>query len=209
MAESIRIDEESLLTGFPAPDPATPERLPRMHLGLLHAGLFKVFISGCLDRTGLAYDSLRPIFLDMVERVEDILERFPVRSRIRFTFNTCVIAALSAVASLCRDYDIRMRALNLYRRVSWREGVWDPQAHLIGESALIRMECAGADETGFIPPESRWVWSSGSWDMAQRKLLAEYTRVVPDENGELVVVKMELDIASHMKTPIPRWTGRD
>jgi len=200
MTNLARANEAAVLTQDGLPDPATSERLRRIQLGLLHVGLFKVLIYGCLDRTGLAYDDLRPVFFDMLTRVEILVDRYPCQSRVHFTSNQCVIPPISAVASLCRDYNIRMRALNLYRRLSRREGVWDPHAHLIGESALIRMESAGADATGFVPPESRWIWSSGSWDTSREKLLAEYTRAVPDDNGEPVVVKMELDYVTQLGT---------
>ena len=46
------------------------------------------------------------------------------------------------------------------------------------------------------------MWSSGTWDAAREKLLAEYTRLAPDENGELVVVNLELDPESPVEIPV-------
>ena len=184
--------EGVLASGFRTP--ATLSLLSGVQLTRIHTNLCGVLMHSCLDPTGLSFDACHDDFLDMVDMVDDFLHNHAINPGIRFTFNHGIVAVINFVISNCRDTGLRWRALDLYRRVTWRDGVRDPLVHVIADRALIELEAEGEDINGFIPARSRYLWSAASWDLDRRKLISEYTCLVPNEYGKHTVVRRELDI---------------
>ena len=56
---------------------------------------------------------------------------------------------------------------------------------------------SGRDATGFIPPDHRWFWTAGHWNMERRGLLAQYVRATLGTDGMPVKTLLVLDIDKH------------
>ncbi|KAH8886840.1 hypothetical protein GQ53DRAFT_750488 [Thozetella sp. PMI_491] len=164
-------------------------RIVEVHIIMCHA-----FMSGCLDRTGLAYDAYDASYRAIIDLTAPLVAESTPANRPPFTFDIALVPMVGFIVSCCRKRSIRMEALELYRKMSWREGAWDSHAMTIGKLGLIRLEESGATASGFIPPESRYYWTGSSWDPERRKLLATYYRMMPDDRGRPVVKEILLDM---------------
>lgn len=156
-----------------------------------------ILVSCCTDTTAMTYDSFGAEFLDIVDRCALFLQDRGKTPRIPFVFNGGNLAsAISLVVAKCRHLKTRMRAVELFKRIPWREGSWDRQAIIcnIGQAALEERE---RDKDGHIKATSRWVWSNTQWDHPSGYPLAEYTRSLPRDDGLPIRVEILHGKAQH------------
>ncbi|EON99061.1 putative c6 zinc finger domain-containing protein [Phaeoacremonium minimum UCRPA7] len=168
------------------------EQMRELRMLQIHCLLQIIFMSCCLDHTGLAFDGFMAEYRELLDRCRSFLAEQP--NNVGFTLDYGVIPTLAFIISTCRSHDLRMEAYALCQSVEWREGAWDAKVEAVGKMGQIALEESGMDASGFIPPDSRYHWTMGTWDMAQQKLVAEYTRFTPDEFGLPVQVKVALDV---------------
>ncbi|KAF7549352.1 hypothetical protein G7Z17_g6436 [Cylindrodendrum hubeiense] len=139
-----------------------------------------VLVNCCTDRTDASYDNFRGEFEFITDLCAYVMDARLVPDTLRFEFNGGNVAsALSLVASKCRHYEVRMRAVQLFRKISWREGTWDRGA-ILCNLGQVDMEERERDSAGNIKPTSRWVWTNTRWQ--DGKPYAEYTRAIPVDN---------------------------
>jgi hypothetical protein len=169
-----------------------------------------IFVSCCLDRTGMAFDTYLREYRDIVSGCAEMLER---QRRARqssvgssysstssnadtFSLDAGLSPILGFVVSTCRKHDIRMQALDYFKQLRWTqgEGGWDLRALCVGKMGLISLEQGGALADGRIPATARYEWSGGRPDMERQKLEAEYRALIPDATGRPVIVKLSLDM---------------
>ncbi|KAK3391163.1 hypothetical protein B0H63DRAFT_132810 [Podospora didyma] len=156
-----------------------------------------ITLSFCLDPTDTVGDAFEAEFAEILRIVEIFLaDPHPVSSnKIKFTFGGGSLAApLALVACRCRtNRSLRMRAVDAFRRLSWREGAWDGKVLLCCVGLVILEESKrGAD--GGVPPDWRWLWTGAKWDMDRRQVTGEYTRVTRAEDGGVVKAKLVMDV---------------
>jgi len=161
----------------------------------LHRMMLDILVRSCLDPTDMAWDACDGDFLVLVERcLAFAVEHRPTYRHAAFTLNMGVLSALGPAIGKCRNHDIRMRALEIARRMPWREGVWDAEAELYGKLGAVLLEERGRDANGFISAENRWTWMGGDWSKDRGTLAGQYVRCVPGRNGEPVVTWLELSL---------------
>lgn len=168
------------------------EQLRELRMLQIHCLLQIIFTSCCLDHTALAFDGFAAEYRELLDRCRAFLADQP--NQIGFTLDFGVIPTLAFIISTCRAHDLRAEALALCQSIEWREGAWDARVEAVGKMGQMALEESGMDASGFIPPDSRYHWTMGTWDMAQQKLIAEYTRFTPDEFGLPVQVTVALDV---------------
>ncbi|KUJ14520.1 uncharacterized protein LY89DRAFT_141829 [Mollisia scopiformis] len=127
----------------------------------------------------LVYDNFVSLFQETLCLARDVLDephgglsgRRPI-----FTFDIGVISSLWAVATRCRDSDMRWTAVSLLLQHPRREGVWDSAMIAAFASVLIRIEETGL-ENGSIPESARIQGESFSFDLVQKKGQLIYSRL--------------------------------
>jgi hypothetical protein len=161
----------------------------------LHRMVLSIVVQSCLDPTDMAWDACETEFLMLVERcLAFAVEHRPSYRHVGFTLCMGVLSTLGPAIAKCRKHNIRMRALEIARRMPWREGVWDAEAEMFGKLGAVLLEERGRDVNGFISPENRWSWIGGDWNMERRTLTGQYVRSVPDCRGEPVVMWLEVGL---------------
>ncbi|KAF2718117.1 hypothetical protein K431DRAFT_287969 [Polychaeton citri CBS 116435] len=151
---------------------------------------------GCsLDPSELSFDVFIVEFEDIVRLcMQYIQENAATIYHAHFAFNGGTLtSSVSLVASKCRYYHIRMRAVELFKKMNYREGAWDRRA-LICNLGQVALEEAGRTIDGHIAPASRWIWTGATWEDSSNLVSAEYTRVLPDEHGVQVQKHVTLDV---------------
>ncbi|KAK0701596.1 hypothetical protein B0T26DRAFT_600108, partial [Lasiosphaeria miniovina] len=174
----------------------------------LHRLVLSIGMQCCLDPTDMLWDAYDDEFLALVGSclafaVEAAATKTTAAGRhyryyyhARFTFSMGVLSTLGPVIAKCRNHDIRMRALEMARRMPWREGAWDAEAELFGKLGAVLLEERGRNaDDGVVWAENRWTWVDGVWDMERRKLVGRYVRSVPDRlTGDHVVTSLEVNL---------------
>ncbi|KAK3358536.1 hypothetical protein B0T24DRAFT_643772 [Lasiosphaeria ovina] len=173
----------------------------------LHRLVLSIGMQCCLDPTDMLWDAYDDEFLALVEgclafAVEAATKptaagrSYRYYYYARFTFGMGVLSTLGPVIAKCRNHDIRMRALEMARRMPWREGAWDAEAELFGKLGAVLLEERGRNaDDGVVWAENRWTWVDGDWDMERRKLVGRYVRSVPDRlTGDHVVTSLEVNL---------------
>ncbi|KAK2049566.1 hypothetical protein LZ31DRAFT_549128 [Colletotrichum somersetense] len=160
----------------------------------LHHLMIDINLRCCLDPTDMAWDAYDDEFSVLVERCLAFAIETKPAYHARFTLSMGVLSTIGPAIAKCRNHDIRMRALEIARRMPWREGAWDAAAEMFGRLGAVLLEERGRDTTGFISAENRWTWVDGDWDMEQRKLVGQYVRSLPDRDGNPVVTWLELGL---------------
>ena len=161
----------------------------------LHRMMLSIIVQSCLDPTDMAWDACDSEFLVLVERcLAFAVEHRPSYRHAAFTLSMGVLSTLGPAIAKCRNHNIRMRALEIARRMPWREGVWDAEAELFGKLGAVLLEERGRDANGFISPENRWSWMGGDWSLERGTLAGQYVRSVPGRSGEPVVTWLELSL---------------
>jgi hypothetical protein len=124
----------------------------------IHAALNLILLARIFSQPEIFYDSLLPQYNTIVSLSEEIYPYLipSPQSQPIFRFDVGIIAALSKVALICRDKDIRYRAIGLCMESGrYREGTW--QGSTIGDLTkwIADMEEVWRDERGVIPGERR------------------------------------------------------
>jgi hypothetical protein len=160
---------------------------------LHHIELF-LCINCCLDYTELAWDAYDAEFLTLVVRCVAFVAEADPAYYVHFTLSTGLLSPLEVVIVKCRNHDIRMQAAEVLRRLPWREGAWDASLMVGGKLGGVLLEERGRGADGLIPPEHRWFWVRGDWNMERRRMVAQYVRAAPDKDGVPVTTSLEIDM---------------
>ena len=148
----------------------------------------------------MLYDNFDPEFREVLRVCHECFADTEP-SKIGFTFEGGSISApLILVAYKCRRREIRMKAVALFKKLSWREGAFDGKV-LLCSIGLVMLEEAQRNEKGQIPAESRYVWTGTEWNPNGRTVTAEYTTALPGASGEVMKRRMVLDV--------DRWAPAD
>ncbi len=162
----------------------------------LHHIMIRICIQCCLDETDMAWDAFEDDFLILVQRCLAFAVENQPTYHAHFTLNIGILSPLGPAITKCRNHDIRMQALEIVRRMPWREGAWDAEAEVFGKLGAVLLEERGRDADGKISPENRWSWIDGNWDMEQNVLVGHCVRSVPDRDGNPVTTQMEIDLTA-------------
>ncbi|KZL63605.1 c6 zinc finger domain-containing protein [Colletotrichum incanum] len=160
----------------------------------IHRLLIHIVISCSLDRSEMMYDMFEQEFRELLSRVIRYLRDPGPISKVSFTFSEGLTSPLAMIIGKCRNHELRMQGIHALNNLSWRESAWDGQALVVGKSGVVLLEERGMDENGVIPPDSRWIWMSGKWDIEKRELLATYFRLTPNEDGTPFHAQLTLDM---------------
>ncbi|KAF9876572.1 hypothetical protein CkaCkLH20_05980 [Colletotrichum karsti] len=153
-----------------------------------------VLISCSLEQTEMEFDAFEPEFREMMQMTMRFMRDPEPLSKIAFTFAEGLTTPLTTIIAKCRNHDLRMKAANLMKKLSWRDGAWDGKALVVGKLGVVMLEEQRMDAKGRIPPDSRWIWSDAKWDLEKREVVSTYVRLAPDENGRPVRTTLVLDI---------------
>jgi len=191
----------------------------------LHCLVATVGISCCLDTTDTAWDAYDVDFETIIDGVLSLAKStftFIPNTKTEnmnmyqanFTLSMGILSTLGPPIAKCRDHNIRMRALEIARRMPWREGAWDAQAELYGKLGGVLLEerarirkfkkvvdgdwVSPSSSSTDIGPEDRWTWIEGTWDVnsqaSGKKMVGVYARSLPGQHGELVIQELELGL---------------
>jgi hypothetical protein len=124
----------------------------------IHAALNLILLARIFSQPEISYDSLLPQYNTIVSLSEEIYPYLIPSSQSQpiFRFDIGIIAALSKVTLICRDKDIRYRAIDLCMGSGrYREGNW--QGSTIGDITgwIADIEERFRDEKGVIFGEKR------------------------------------------------------
>jgi hypothetical protein len=172
----------------------------RRALRLVHMQYLATLIdaSSCRDMSDMAYDAFEPEFRELLRLCGECVaeaEREPV-SKIGFTFEGGSIAApLTLIASKCRRREVRLKAVSLSKRLSWREGAWDAKTLLCALGAVL-LEEEARNARGFVEAKDRVRWSGVTWDRERRLVIGDYIHVLhaPDGEGGMRTRRVALDV---------------
>lgn len=165
-----------------------------MQLMQLHHLMISIVVKCCLDRTDMIWDEYEHDFLVLVERCLAFAAETKPSYHALFTLNMGVLSPLGPAIAKCRNHNIRMKALEISRRMPWREGTWDAEAEIYGRMGAILLEERGRDSDGFISPGNRWTWVDGDWNLERNTLIGKYVRSIPDRRGNLVLTSLEVGL---------------
>ncbi|KAK0743986.1 hypothetical protein B0T18DRAFT_416332 [Schizothecium vesticola] len=166
----------------------------------LHRLSLAVCMHCCLDATDMMWDRYDAEFQTIVDETlalsmaaQDAAARPSYHAR--FTLSMGILSTLGPAIAKCRNHGIRMRALEMARRMPWREGAWDAEAELYGKLGGVLLEERGRrQEDGAVPAEERWTWVEGTWDRGRRTMVGRYARSVRDEKGDEVIRTLEMGL---------------
>ncbi|KAH7108986.1 hypothetical protein B0J13DRAFT_579384 [Dactylonectria estremocensis] len=166
-----------------------------LRLILIHWQVIWISVSCCLDQTGVAFDAFTDEFRDLLCRSIKFIENdLAVETPLLMTFGEGIFMPLLCVVTCCRSHDLRMTAAAIAYELPWQEGTWDTKIVLLGQLGSVLMEEKGRDESGFIPPSSRWYWRGGDVSPRSRRMTSIYLRHVPGEHGEVVTKSLSIDL---------------
>jgi hypothetical protein len=165
----------------------------------LHRLSLAVCMRCCLDATDMAWDRYDAEFQTLVDETLALFLSAQAAARpsyhARFTLSMGILSTLGPAIAKCRNHGIRMRALEMARRMPWREGAWDAEAELYGKLGAVLLEERGRrQEDGVVPAEERWTWVEGTWDRARVTMVGKYAKSVRDEKGEEVIRTLEMGL---------------
>ncbi|KAI1485359.1 hypothetical protein F5X96DRAFT_660332 [Biscogniauxia mediterranea] len=168
----------------------------------LHHALATAFVSCCLDPAEEAYDGFLPQFEDCLRRGRAFIEAMastataPPPRKVGFSNEAGILVMLAFVGFKCRVRRVRLEVLELLGRYSWREGSWDSTSLANAVTGLMRLEGqlpSGSDDDAealdaaaeAVPPAAaRYTWANMFWDFENRRMIVEYTKLLPNEFGE-------------------------
>ena len=159
-----------------------------------------LFVQGCMDSEGgLTYDGFTEEYRKILALFKMFLEDPGEKPKIRFTFEIGILPSICMVIHTCRQRGLREEAADVLTTLvqywgDFREGPWDSRILAKGFRTLMTLEEAGMDETGFIPPYARFRWTGTVHDLDNGHLVAEYTSLLPGENGERTKGRVDLHI---------------
>ena len=163
-----------------------PDRRRGFDVLKAHHTVASIILSCCLDPSERCFDK----FLSQFKHVVAFCRSFITSKRgnkafcLGFTNDLGILPILGFVVAKCRDSSTRVEALELIHQTTWREGCWDRDWLSHSMTHLLRLEQMGALHDGHVPPSARYAWTSAFWDFEHRNVLLEFTRLLPDNNGE-------------------------
>ncbi|PTB49018.1 hypothetical protein M431DRAFT_127197 [Trichoderma harzianum CBS 226.95] len=166
-----------------------------LRLIFIHWQVLWVSVNCCLDPTGVAFDAFTDEFSDMLWRsVKFIKDDISTDTPLLMTFGEGIFMPLLCVVACCRDHDLRMTAAAVAYGLPWQEGTWDTRVVLLGQLGSVIMEEKGRDESGFIPPTSRWYWRGGDIHPKSRRMTSRYLQHVPGDHEKTVTKSLSIDL---------------
>jgi hypothetical protein len=169
----------------------------------IHSALNLILLARIFSQPEIFYDTLLPQYTTIVTLSEEIypyLIPTPQSNPSQpsstttppiFRFDIGIIAALSKVALICRDKDLRYRAISLCMQAGrYREGTW--QGSTIGDLTkwIADMEEVFRDERGEIPGERRATLLGVEATPDERNLRALACQMV---EGDVESVRKEME----------------
>lgn len=179
----------------------------------LHHLMISILVKCCLDHTDMIWDEHDHDFLVLVERCLAFAAETKPGYHALFTLSMGVLSPLGPAIAKCRNHNIRMKALEIARRMPWREGTWDAEAEIYGRIGAVLLEERGRNSDGFISPANRWTWVEGDWNLARSTLIGKYVRSIPDRSGNLVLTSVEVsleawhDVCADICCPVDHAAG--
>ncbi|KAK0660066.1 hypothetical protein QBC41DRAFT_262075 [Cercophora samala] len=154
-----------------------------------------ICLTWSLDPTGIALDNCESDFGQLVNIAHEVLDDTEPMFAKGFIFSGGnAVGPLILVATKCRtNRRLRWQALEVFRKLSWREGSWDAKV-FVSIAGLVMLEEAARDEKGRIDPVNRWVCTGIHSVVDNMKVLGEYTRVLPDDKGDSTKKYLILDL---------------
>ncbi|KAK5655367.1 hypothetical protein OQA88_5934 [Cercophora sp. LCS_1] len=129
----------------------------------------------CLDYTDMAWDEFDNDFARLLDECLSFAIEVPRPAyHARFTLSMGILSTLGPAIAKCRNHNIRMQALEMARKMPWREGSWDAESELFGKLGAVLLEEEGRNVDGKIPPQCRWTWLDGEWDTKRGTLIGQY-----------------------------------
>jgi hypothetical protein len=171
-------------------DAESGEQLRRLKFLAIHLLVATILLSCCLDRTEATYDDFTLQFEDVVRRVREYADLYSAPIKSGFSNDVGLLPVITFVASKCRVHRVRLDAMQLLRTAGWREGPWDGISLWMAMTNLMQLEGqqeVPMDEEMVFPPlpEARYAWTNMFWDFENRRMTMEYTKLWPNELGEL------------------------
>lgn len=160
----------------------------------LHHLMISIVVKCCLDHTDMIWDEYDHEFLVLVERCLAFAAETKPSYYALFTLSMGVLSTLGPAIAKYRNHNIRMKALEISRRMPWREGMWDAEAGIYGRIGAALLEKRGRNSDGFISPENRWTWFEGDWYLERNTLIGKCVRSMPDQSGDLVLTSLEVSL---------------
>lgn len=164
-------------------------RLREISFLAIHHLVATILVSCCLDRTEVSYDDFTPQFEEVIRRVREYTNLYASSNKSGFSNEVGLLPVVTFIASKCRVHRVRLAAMHLLRTSGWREGPWDGTSLWIAMTNLMQLEGqeeGAADEMVFMPPpDARYAWTNMFWDFENRRMTMEFTRIWPNELGEL------------------------
>jgi len=197
--------------GSYASDPADPPSRDYLQLVGTHILFCRTFMECCADSSELLYDGFVSVFRELLRRCEVLAARCreqqqqpPLTAAGGSSTSTSsspshgvgIVPVLLFITAKCRIRRIRTAALDLLRRLPWREedAIWDLRRVIAGHAAQIELEERGILDGGFVPTTSRFIWSGGTWDEDRCTLGAVFTGAVPNDDGTPHIVELDLKV---------------
>ncbi|KAH9989487.1 hypothetical protein F4779DRAFT_623916 [Xylariaceae sp. FL0662B] len=147
---------------------------------LAQAKVYSVFTTYFEDKEKeeLMWDSRLADCREAVDAFEAAMDGWTPTSNQSPLFEDQWLPSLRCLASRCRDYEVRTKALDLSERLtgSW----WNDIATLIGLRIVVAIEEQSRDEHGHIPIKSRFRWSASSWNDDHTEFRVTLTGVITD-----------------------------
>ncbi|OTA93265.1 hypothetical protein M434DRAFT_395822 [Hypoxylon sp. CO27-5] len=144
---------------------------------LVEAKMFTVYAMYSYDagEREILWDARVDDCREVVDLAESILNDMGPITVLPPLFEDKLVPTLRCLMCKCRDYEVRTRALALYRRLV---GPWlENRAILVGMQILIELEERDRDASGFIPVKSRYRWNVSSWNKDRSELRVVLTGI--------------------------------
>ncbi|KAK4172872.1 hypothetical protein QBC36DRAFT_336947 [Triangularia setosa] len=185
-----------VLSDYKAAVPAEDLRTKKI-MRLLNLQCYTDFVclAWCMDPTDAALDNCESDFSQLLKAAQEFLhDPEPISTTGFICSGGNVAGPLILIATRCRtNRGLRLKALETFRKMLWREGSWDTKVFVsVAELVILEEETRG--ERGQIDLINRWLWTGIHPDGDNIKVMGEYTRVMPDEKGEPVKKYLVLDL---------------
>ena len=132
------------------------------------------------------YDLFNSDFDDIVTRVERLFQKHQLidakpleQEHTEFSMELGVIHPLFIVATKCRDWNIRRRAIAQLRKAG-KEGVWEGPIVAILAQRIMRLEEQGITRGTLVPERNRFHNISKNVDYDERRIMFEATKPLDD-----------------------------
>ncbi|KAI2471495.1 hypothetical protein F4781DRAFT_113164 [Annulohypoxylon bovei var. microspora] len=154
---------------------------------LVEAKMFRIYstYSRSSEERELQWDSRTAESREIIALTESILDELTSPIALPPLFEDKLLPAMRCLTTKCRDYETRMKALALCRRLA---GPWfENRAILVGMQIMIELEERDRDESGFIPMRSRYRWNVSSWNDDRTELRMVLMRITTGARKEFTI----------------------